>query len=434
MTKKEFENKFTAIKSTDDLKILNETEFVFHFYHINLNIKLIGFQALFVYLNNQIEGWDKIDYSIPEELNKNSREFFQKIFNSITKTDFAHPNFKVNNYIYNTNVLILSLDDSFPYDCPETEFLIKVHYDYPHSFNEAFKFISKNKGYSLNQGDSLIGVLLAYEFKLKDKSDIVERRDKEKTSLSHLRSNYVKYISENELNVKNLFAENKKIIEFHENELNKLYNEKKKELDDYLQKYILITNKNSNFYNEEYKSLIAEKNKIFHSLEETYKEKLKLSEPAEYWKSRSVFLKRQGWMSMGGLVVLVIIGIILLYNLLWNTPEEMLTSLFGKDSNPARAVRWSIVFIAFISFLAFAIRALYKVTFSSFHLARDAEERYTLTFFYLSLINDAAVSDKERELIMQSLFSRADTGLLKDDSGPTMPGVGGLIGQKIGQN
>ena len=28
---------------------------------------------------------------------------------------------------------------------------------------------------------------------------------------------------------------------------------------------------------------------------------------------------------------------------------------------------------------------------------------------------------KDRQLIMQSLFSRADTGLLKDDSGPTMP-------------
>ena len=28
---------------------------------------------------------------------------------------------------------------------------------------------------------------------------------------------------------------------------------------------------------------------------------------------------------------------------------------------------------------------------------------------------------EDRKLIMQSLFSRADTGLLKDDSGPTMP-------------
>ena len=59
--------------------------------------------------------------------------------------------------------------------------------------------------------------------------------------------------------------------------------------------------------------------------------------------------------------------------------------------------------------------------FSSFHLARDAEERHTLTFFYLALLKDTEVKDEDRKLILQSLFSRTDTGLLKEDSGPTMP-------------
>ena len=36
--------------------------------------------------------------------------------------------------------------------------------------------------------------------------------------------------------------------------------------------------------------------------------------------------------------------------------------------------------------------------------------------------------DKEdRLLIMQSLFSRADTGLLKEDSSPSMPGATSLV-------
>jgi len=59
--------------------------------------------------------------------------------------------------------------------------------------------------------------------------------------------------------------------------------------------------------------------------------------------------------------------------------------------------------------------------FSSFHLARDCEERHTLTYFYLSLLKDSKVENSDRPLIMQSLFSRADTGLLKEDSAPTMP-------------
>ena len=61
------------------------------------------------------------------------------------------------------------------------------------------------------------------------------------------------------------------------------------------------------------------------------------------------------------------------------------------------------------------------MAFSSFHLARDAEEREQLTYVYLSLIKDSAVDEKEKSLIMQSLFSRAETGLLKGDSGPAMP-------------
>jgi hypothetical protein len=64
---------------------------------------------------------------------------------------------------------------------------------------------------------------------------------------------------------------------------------------------------------------------------------------------------------------------------------------------------------------------LAKLTFSSFHLSRDAEEREQLTHFYLALKKDTAIEPEERQLILQSLFSRADTGLLKDDSSPTMP-------------
>ena len=71
--------------------------------------------------------------------------------------------------------------------------------------------------------------------------------------------------------------------------------------------------------------------------------------------------------------------------------------------------------------MAFSIKVVSKVMFSSFHLARDSEERYTLTYFYLALLKDSNVTSDEKQLIMQSLFSRADTGLLKEDSSPTMP-------------
>jgi len=65
---------------------------------------------------------------------------------------------------------------------------------------------------------------------------------------------------------------------------------------------------------------------------------------------------------------------------------------------------------------------------SSFHLARDASEREQLTYVYLALIEGKAITDKERAIILNALFSRADTGLLKGDSAPTMStNVTGLV-------
>ena len=80
-----------------------------------------------------------------------------------------------------------------------------------------------------------------------------------------------------------------------------------------------------------------------------------------------------------------------------------------------------ITSITIISFLAYGMRSLNKLMFSSFHLARDAEERKKLTYVYLALKEQGAVDKEDRHIILQSLFSRAETGLLKDESSPTMP-------------
>ena len=82
--------------------------------------------------------------------------------------------------------------------------------------------------------------------------------------------------------------------------------------------------------------------------------------------------------------------------------------------------------------MAYCIRVISKVMFSAFHLSRGCQERHTLTYFYLSLLNESEINADERQLIMQALFSRADTGLLKDDGSPAMPNdfVGKVLGRK----
>ncbi len=108
--------------------------------------------------------------------------------------------------------------------------------------------------------------------------------------------------------------------------------------------------------------------------------------------------------------------------------DGTLKDLFEKTGS---AVRWSVVFITFVSFLAYGIRTFAKLMFSSYHLSRDAEEREQLSYVYLALKKEQSIDPTERHLIMQSLFSRADSGLLRDDSSPTMPG-GSFIEKLMG--
>jgi hypothetical protein len=81
----------------------------------------------------------------------------------------------------------------------------------------------------------------------------------------------------------------------------------------------------------------------------------------------------------------------------------------------------AVIFGSILAVYAFLVKTLSKLTFSSFHLMRDSEEREQLTYLYLSLNNEGQIDGTSRELVLQALFSRTETGLLSGDSGPTMP-------------
>src|SRR5690606_32782155 len=152
-------------------------------------------------------------------------------------------------------------------------------------------------------------------------------------------------------------------------------------------------------------------------LEKTYQEKLRLEKPAEYWRLRADSLNRQGGYYFNTMLVVIALFAILVYALLIVAPQGMLSSFEETGST----IKWSIVSVVFVSIVFYGIRLIQKVAFSTFHLARDAEEREQLTYVYLALLEDASVDIEEKKLVLQALFSRADTGLLKEDSSPTMP-------------
>ncbi len=150
-------------------------------------------------------------------------------------------------------------------------------------------------------------------------------------------------------------------------------------------------------------------------LENTYQEKLRLEKPATYWKKSAKKYGLQGSLWAIALVATILLGLVFFYNFFdsWLKGQELAVKL-----NTLQGV---VIFGSILAIYAFLIKTISKLTFSSFHLMRDSEEREQLTYLYLSLNNDGQIDGSSRELILQALFSRTETGLLAGESGPTMP-------------
>lgn len=150
-------------------------------------------------------------------------------------------------------------------------------------------------------------------------------------------------------------------------------------------------------------------------LENLYQEKLKLSKPAEYWKKMSKSYTKSGsiWLVISALIALGTIAglaLIIIY-----TPN-----LFEKNSYWLDLVKDTALLTVITSVAIYILRITIKLSLSSFHLSRDAREREQLSYFYLSLMESNGITEKERALIINSLFSRSDTGLLKGEAAPSM--------------
>lgn len=156
-------------------------------------------------------------------------------------------------------------------------------------------------------------------------------------------------------------------------------------------------------------------------LEKSYSAHLMLEKPAQYWKALKINYENKGKSWIGWSVGIAIVFVLVLIGIFFTFPDWM-KGAFKLDH--AKGV---IILTVIISIFSYLIFTFVRLATSSFHLSRDAEERRQLTFFYLSLIKEGSVGDKDREIVLQSLFSRADTGLIKGDGAPTMPSGFGYI-------
>ncbi|MEP0175057.1 MAG: DUF6161 domain-containing protein [Paraglaciecola sp.] len=277
-----------------------------------------------------------------------------------------------------------------------------------------FSFIVNKQFNNSNRREDFIGSLLAYEFELQD-SELTKRRNSEKASFSQLRNQLDetthKLIGEADDLKDNFSSWDEKtrtdwqswleeVSSEHtsqqETQKNEHENQQSSQKDEFIS------------YMDGCKARIAE-------LENTYQEKLRLEKPATYWKKSAKKYGNQGSLWSIALVASILLGLVYFYDFFdsWLKGQAVAVKL--------NTLQGAVIFGSILAVYAFLVKTISKLTFSSFHLMRDSEEREQLTYLYLSLNNDGQIDESSRELILQALFSRSETGLLAGESGPTMP-------------
>lgn len=280
----------------------------------------------------------------------------------------------------------------------------KVSIDTGNAFIDA---IIKNQTQNNQNFKSMQGYILAYEYQMQGKSELTKRQISEEKSFEGLRdrldsktNELITHVDEFEQNIDSWQS---KTID---------YTEKAKRVNN---KLLHRTQKKRN---QEFNDYMASAKSKIEELENTYQEKLRLEKPAAYWNTKASSYKLQGiiWSVILGFILLIGIDSFAHFFKLWLKGQSLGIEL--------HSLQGAVIFATILTIYAFLVKSISKMVFSSFHLQRDAEEREQLTHVYLALSNEnGAIDEDSRKIVLQALFSRADSGLLHKDSSPTMPGM-----------
>lgn len=399
------------IVKSGNVETLNALTCTFENRELELKVELAGVSSVYEFIQEQLDGWKTYGSMLPEAFNDVRSSLEKKLrgieefMNGYSQADSS----QLPRYWHDLVERLTIRSPFMLYNSPSTMFLLEVHKSIPDAFEGAHAYINNIIDHNSIEHTRayMTGMMMAYEFVMKDGSALIESRLAEKESIESSRRDYNSFITQAETQLIQTLRSAKDSYEDYVLKLDKSKVEREKAFDNW---FTDATAHSENF-NEKSSTRIAE-------LEKTYAELLRLKKPAEYWRDRAKTLKSEGRIAFGIAMGLVVIMVVLLFCLLRNPPKEMQESFSSGNTS---ALKWSIVFVVFVSFMAVLLRVVTKFMYSSFHLSRDAEEREQLVYVYLALRNDAAVDDKDKNIILQSLFSRAESGLLKEESGPTMP-------------
>ena len=156
-----------------------------------------------------------------------------------------------------------------------------------------------------------------------------------------------------------------------------------------------------------------EKQNKLNDLQETYKNKLSLEAPEQLWNERAVEHQKRAtrWTYfLIGAALALISALVLLVIVI----HDYSLNIIKKD---LPFISESFILISVISFFIYIIRVLIKIVMSNHHLATEYKQKAALTRFYQALTKAGTNIDKdERLIIINSLFGKVETGLVKTDT------------------
>lgn len=268
--------------------------------------------------------------------------------------------------------------------------------------NYLFMVLKSNDGLTMN-APGIAGALLGFEY-LQRGGELVDQRNCLTKDLLHITSRYSNSIS-HLFETTNRFRE--EISIWKKDQVTELEQWKEKSANDF--------NLERKASQESVANLVGKAKAEITELYEIYDKKLQLQKPAEHWKRKADEHSRNSGFLLGGLIVTIGLGLFLFFALYsdWLVGKEMKLKF--------DTVQGVILFGTGVSVYAFLVGVLSKMLFSVLHLMRDAEEREQLTYVYLALSKDTKLTPETEDMILQSIFSRADTGLIKGDSAPKFP-------------
>lgn len=84
---------------------------------------------------------------------------------------------------------------------------------------------------------------------------------------------------------------------------------------------------------------------------------------------------------------------------------------------------WYALMIFASSSAFWIIRITVKIALSNLHLSEDAHERVVMIQTYLAFVKETEVKEKDKELILSSLFRPSNIGIIKDESSVTVTDI-----------